>query len=570
MALSKKANDNLISFGALAGLSLGYGSSLAGGAAIGNRVHKKKSMLSEEDKAKIDRLPQLRQGTSDIKRFDSLSDAITSRVRSGEFDNMSLSEANSKLLNELELDDTYINEQVGDWFDNISPGRLHKKASALKDLGIGVAAGAATSALFAPIGVYQGYKGDANHHKLKAENYKKDLDEYTQLKRLKKAPSPAASMGEFVKNTKEEDRFYSLMDAQSAFGGIKTKIVDAKFDDHGWVSDIGEIDDSLRSMGYDVDNMNFGEYKKIVDDVYNNHIWKGDKWNETGPTEEYMAKYKKASNHVAQIEKLAAQAWKKNFHNLSEKSINRLKDSGVFNSDKELKGLWKGTNRILGKYDAKHMKNVDKATSALGQSIKDTVGPEQYTKLAPTIKNQIKNMGAFGAPDSAPKALGRKGLIHAPRRSDTKLKNIFDQHGIDSGLSPVTRKERDSRKWVDAIIARHEADEVRHGSRVLKNKSNTAEPHGQRIVLTQHFSHLTPKVLGSESANVALAPESAKKYMKGVRSIDQGIGTEIDSLKELSGINYGSSPVYNRKGINKAEKTQRGITTKHYKDMGII
>ena len=73
--------------------------------------------------------------------------------------------------------------------------------------------------------------------------------------------------------------------------------------------------------------------------------------------------YKQQIEKVA-MEKIAARAWKKVLPKLSDANYNRLLNTGVYNPDKELKGLRRGTNAIMGKYDAKMIKKPNRAGAA--------------------------------------------------------------------------------------------------------------------------------------------------------------------------------------------------------------
>lgn len=262
--------------------------------------------------------------------------------------------------------------------------------------------------------------------------------------------------------------------------------------------------------------------------------------------------------YKSQIEKTAAQAWKKNFHNLSAESINRLKQSGILNSEKELKGLWKGTDKILGANNAKSIKNLDKATSFMANSFKPTMDAETYKEMAPYIKSSIRDAMAFGGPE-ATKGTGFKfdSIMHAPRNAASKLSDFVQDNGMGE-LKGISRKNREARRWADAIIARHEADEIRFGKKVMSNPKMMADVgYGSRPTpLTRYYSHITPKVLAAESANVALAPQETKRFMTGVRSLDMGDVTEAKSIENLSGVRYGSSPLFNAKGARRAERQQ--------------
>lgn len=260
--------------------------------------------------------------------------------------------------------------------------------------------------------------------------------------------------------------------------------------------------------------------------------------------------------YKSQIEKTAAQAWKKNFHNLSAESINRLKQSGILNRDKELKGLWKGTDKILGVNNSKSIKNLDKATSYVANNIKSTLDEQTYKQVSPYVRRSIKEAIAFGGPDVAHQS-GTKftSIIHSPKNATKKFSKLLADENMGD-VAPISRKNREARKWADAIIARHEADEIRFGKKVSQNpKMMAISPLSDKPTsLARYYSHVTPKVLAAESANVALAPQETRRFMNGIRNLSIDDVTEAKSIEGLSGTRYGSSPLYNPKGARRAER----------------
>lgn len=255
--------------------------------------------------------------------------------------------------------------------------------------------------------------------------------------------------------------------------------------------------------------------------------------------------------HKEQIEKMAAQAWKKNFANLSESAVQKLKDSGVFNQRKELTGLWKGTNNILKANNAKNVKETHKAVGHVMQNTKQKM-PDIEMEDYRFAKSQLSHMGPFGAPDVSYKGSSQKGVSHVPKGVSNKVHKILKENDIDD-VDKIPRGDRNSKRWVDGILARHEADEIRLGNKVMRSPKKTFDNYGDKVPLTNFASHLTPKVLMAESANTALAPAGAKKYMNQVRGIDLGGESEKGILKDISNHNYGKSPIFNKGQARKME-----------------
>lgn len=288
-----------------------------------------------------------------------------------------------------------------------------------------------------------------------------------------------------------------------------------------------------------------------------------------------------------EIYKTAARAWKKHLGDIGEEGVNKLINSGIFDRGKELKGLKKGTDKILGKNNAKLYR---KAEPAAGQVAKktwerflDTVDPkelsdtdiwapgellETMTEAKRTMMNQMRNMGPFGSPTAS--GAGKSAVAYVPKNAGNHVKELLNKNYGPGVISKTPRKDRESKKWLQAILDRHEADEVRTGTKIYKNKNKMADMgSGMDQHITGFYSHMTPKVLASESANVALAPKGAKKYMNELRNIDipGWPGTEASSFAENTGIEYGKSGVYNRLKASQGEKKILKENKKTIKEM---
>lgn len=265
------------------------------------------------------------------------------------------------------------------------------------------------------------------------------------------------------------------------------------------------------------------------------------------------------------FEKIASRAWKRKLGELGEKSVDKLLDSGVFNRTKELKGLNLGTNRILQKSNAKNFKKADKATAHIMESVKrkmptiDTSGADYKM-----TKDAVRGMGLFGSPDASHSKWNKSGLTNVPGKAaysqtNKLVNNVVSQYN-DYGInikapSRLKRSDREGKKWANAILARHEADEVRYGGKVLKNNKLTADLGNGKQHITGIGSHMTPKVLISEASNVALAPKSTQNYFRDVRSLGMKGGTEVDALRQHAGFDYNkSSGVYDKAKGRKGEK----------------
>ena len=261
--------------------------------------------------------------------------------------------------------------------------------------------------------------------------------------------------------------------------------------------------------------------------------------------------YKQQIEKVA-MEKIAARAWKKVLPKLSDVNYKRLVDAGVYNKNKELQGLRRGTHNILQKYDAKMIRKPNKAGAATAEMVK-----EEYNLAKQHLpKNDVqfyknmpgKEMSAYS---------GNSPIQHSKPYNSTGKKNgfIFTPKGEHNqkvkaeptlqgrlGYKPIPRRDRDGRKWSQAITERHEADEIRYGT--INRKKGIGEG-------ASYESHISPKVLSQESANMAIVPREAKNIP--IRDFRNNSG-EAAVMEFSGGVPYGSSGVYNKKAAKKAEK----------------
>ena len=260
--------------------------------------------------------------------------------------------------------------------------------------------------------------------------------------------------------------------------------------------------------------------------------------------------YKEKIEKIA-MEKIAARAWKKFLPRLSDANYNKLLNAGVYNPDKELKGLNRGTYAILNKYDAKMIKNPNRAGAASAEMVRkgNKMAGRRTSKFEiEAYKSMPKDeMSPFSAtldtkPNEPFKSTGRKnGFTFVPKNwNNASIKANPEQAKI-TNTKPFSRRDRDGRKWTQALAARHEADEIRY-STINRNKGI-----GQGA---SYSSHISPKVLAQESANMGIAPRSMKNNpVKGFRE-NSG---ESAVMENISGVPYASSGVYNKKGAKKAE-----------------
>ena len=257
------------------------------------------------------------------------------------------------------------------------------------------------------------------------------------------------------------------------------------------------------------------------------------------------------------MDKIATRAWKKNYGNLSEATKQRLVDTGVHNYKKELIGLNKGTRRILKKNNARALFGK--------KQIMETIKKDYPNMSKRRIKKYIEDGVTITIPDRYRKAHPDSPqyytLFLSRRASDHKV--IDDVLGEFSPNSKLNKNDALGRLYADALIRRHEADEVRANVANKKHKGwdfmNNLDPLSSA---TQITGHADPSVIMRESANVALAPKSTKEYSKGFRVRDNhsskakvwqlknqslsGVDNYADRMK-LFGNKYGQDAVFNKK-----------------------
>lgn len=295
----------------------------------------------------------------------------------------------------------------------------------------------------------------------------------------------------------------------------------------------------------------------------------------------------KVAQYREEIEKIASRAWKRNLGRIGEKGIEKLVESGVLNRKKELKGLRRGTQGILKKEQAKMFRNSEHfagiGTKNAVNNARKAGGSYSAEDIA-TAKETLKNMGPGAMPGIDVKGIKHKGVAHVRKNSDKQVRNLINDNVIDEynsyadkkmkSLKPIPRKDRESKKWKQALFERHEADEVRFGNKAMKSKNKVMDIDGVKYPTTMFSSHISPKVLVAESANVALAPKNAKNSMKHLRNYNQKqVGhsqTEMGALKEHSGkkFQYGKSGAYDKKTAKKLENNVSRVTKDMYRSNG--
>lgn len=248
----------------------------------------------------------------------------------------------------------------------------------------------------------------------------------------------------------------------------------------------------------------------------------------------------KVAAYKEQIEKIAARAWKKNFGNLSEEAVEKLREAKILDHEKELAGLDEGSREIAKK---------------LGVTVKDW-DPKTYKK---DMRGVYRKRFKSGIVDSHI-ASGRhaktlkytngnvslkdkdgKQVIYAGDFASSDLLN----DGVKSSDMKDMSKGKLNARYVNGLTLRHEVDEARETAR-LQRQRPTKNWDGPSF-----HSHVSPAVIARESANVAIAPEEAKKVFTKMR--ERGYPSESNTIEILTGKKYGKDAVINKKDMYKGE-----------------
>jgi hypothetical protein len=156
--------------------------------------------------------------------------------------------------------------------------------------------------------------------------------------------------------------------------------------------------------------------------------------------------------------------------------------------------------------------------------------------------------------------------------------NLYDSVINNRAGSKLNRSEKD---YLEAIIRRHEADELRAGMRISKkdmanyNKGKTKNlgniiGHSEHTAIKANTGgHVSPEVVHRESANAAIAPDKVRDSMKNLRVSekeldDRGrygfnrlVNRKIEPInyeKEVDKIEYGKSAVLDKKKVKRDKK----------------
>jgi len=265
------------------------------------------------------------------------------------------------------------------------------------------------------------------------------------------------------------------------------------------------------------------------------------------------------------FEKIATRSWKKNYGSLSESTKQKLVDTGILNRRREIDGLNKGSYNIVkklggtvdsskdhrliqklvandnaGKVTANYAKSYTKshADSMHGFLTHNTgkvVSRGDIMQKVP-LKSKIYNVYS----DTKERKKHGENILSAAKKSVKSEKSLKKQFDIIKD-SLKTKTDRDH---ANAVMFRHEADELREGMKHLKGGKHTAK----NISLS---SHNGPGVLQRESANVALMNPRMRSAFQRQR---KNVGDLKLMNKVAPGFKYGENATINKKEMTNAAK----------------
>jgi hypothetical protein len=260
--------------------------------------------------------------------------------------------------------------------------------------------------------------------------------------------------------------------------------------------------------------------------------------------------YKKAMSVVGYkkaIYKQASRSWKAHIGELSNEAIKKLKDSNILDHVKEYKGLLKGTDNIVAKH----------------KGMAEYMDPKTFSKF---MKREIKgnkymtSLGLAGGETRGVLIKSFKDNAEATNGFMTIAGNkvrVIDKGKIEKGKGKGLSRMMDGfphkkfdKKYMEALINRHEADELRFAQKSKLSNKNSATLKGEKVPLGNITSHISPKVIGAESVNTAVAPGAVKNKMMKLRNTTN----EIENFKNIGFDDYGKSGKYNKRINAKMQK----------------
>lgn len=258
----------------------------------------------------------------------------------------------------------------------------------------------------------------------------------------------------------------------------------------------------------------------------------------------------KIAAYKEQIYKQAARRWKRDIGAMSESDRQRLLDSKVLDYEKEIAGLNAGSENIAKKQNFDHRKF---GFFDAGKRWK------KILKSHPSYESKPgKTLTAYGSALTS-KILGGGNLSLVDPSEKVRPVAYKGKFGkIIAANNLLDKKDNLSNRYADAIANRHEVDEIREAKKVYNDQKKYRNINGTKEAYTRAQSHISPKVIARESANVAVAPKTVRDAFMNFRdrtnerssydfTMDMKKNPSSWFLKEDTTPWYGQSGVYNKK-----------------------
>ena len=258
----------------------------------------------------------------------------------------------------------------------------------------------------------------------------------------------------------------------------------------------------------------------------------------------------KVAMYKEEIEKRAMRKMNELFRGLSEAARARIMDAGLVNHKKDMEGLAKGTVNIVKKYKGKitHMDSGELAHEALIDSKSGVVkkmmdasgldleGNAEHRKM---IRDHFRGIATAGGNHLS---LVKSGLVNQG--------NMRLPGSILPTVGKLPERKTLGDRYTRQLLLRHEADELRYGRQSMSNPKLGYEYKGDRAPATNvPAGHMSHKVMGRESANIAMAPDDVNTYMHSMRNT-----TGEAPAYAQHGHVYGKSAKYDRNTMHTLDK----------------
>jgi hypothetical protein len=335
---------------------------------------------------------------------------------------------------------------------------------------------------------------------------------------FKKPPEPVKAFGkplnEFAKKSDVKKEFYRQAKANHP--------------------DVGGSEEIMKKLNNEWDDIQKSDwFNKLAHDA---------EW------EEYIMS--KTSAYEALFEKVASTAWKRRLGTISSDNVSSLRRLKIIDDVKDIAGLNAGTDNILNKLNAKVFENDPKgyANFVVAGTWKD-----------PAMKKAVRASGISAR--QFRDAIMRRNVMSGGYTSfyGPQGDTAVSRGNIDAlaNLLGIKISGASIKKYADAVANRHEATEALVSAKIPLDPKRYYNLGGIKLNFSKIFTHASPEVLVHESANIAKAPSSVKKFFTEVRD-SEGSRALLDKT-----IGYGKSPIFDKKKAKELVDMQIEATKKN-------